>query len=96
MQTTVSPHLTISASERVHRALQLNKDHQAAVKTQIDQLERDLAALDKLLVGACDMSAIGKLTEHPRLLRKSTMKTSSSLTSAGISPSPDPQRSQLQ
>ena len=52
MQTTVSPDVTISANGHVLRALQLNKDHQAAVKTQIDQLENDLASLDKLLVCA--------------------------------------------
>lgn len=41
---------TISANEHVLRSLQLNKDHQVAVKSQIEQLENKLATLDKLLV----------------------------------------------
>ena len=52
MQTAPFPDVTISADGHVLRALQLNKDHQAAVKTQIEQLENKLAALDKLLVRA--------------------------------------------
>jgi len=50
METAPFPDETASASEHVLRALQLNKDHQVTVKTQIDQLEDDLATLDKLLV----------------------------------------------
>jgi hypothetical protein len=56
MQTTPFPDAPISASEHVLQALQLNKDHQAAVKVQIEQLENKLAALDKLLV--CTMHRI--------------------------------------
>ena len=52
MQTAVSPDVTISANGHVLRALQLNKDHQGAVKTKIEQLEDDLVNLDKLLVRA--------------------------------------------
>lgn len=52
MQAAPFPNVTISADEHVLRVLQLNKDHQAAVKTQIEQLENKLAALDKLLVCA--------------------------------------------
>jgi hypothetical protein len=52
----LSPDVTISANEHVLQALQLNKDNQAAVKTQIEQLENKLAALDKLLV--CAVSQI--------------------------------------
>lgn len=52
MQTAVSPDATVSANGHVLRALQLNKDHQAAVKTQIERLEGNLATLDKLLVEA--------------------------------------------
>lgn len=50
VQTALSPDVTTSTSDHVLRALQLNKGHQAAVKTQIEQLEDKLAALDKLLV----------------------------------------------
>ena len=52
MQGALFPDVTISASDQVLRVLQLNKDHQATVKTQIEQLESKLAALDKLLVRA--------------------------------------------
>ena len=52
IETAVFPDPTASANEQVLRALQLNKDHQGAVKTQIEQLEDDLANLDKLLVRA--------------------------------------------
>ena len=52
METAVFPDATASANENVLLALQLNKDHQGAVKTQIEQLEDDLANLDKLLVRA--------------------------------------------
>jgi len=48
MQTAVFHDAT--ANEHVLRTLQLNKDHQAVVKTQIERLEDDLADLDKLLV----------------------------------------------
>lgn len=50
MQTPPFPDASISTNEHVLRALQLNKDDQAAVKAQIEQLESKLAALDKLLV----------------------------------------------
>ena len=50
MQTALSPDVTTSTSDHVLRALQLNKGHQAVVKTQIEQLEDKLATLDKLLV----------------------------------------------
>ena len=52
MQTAPFLDATIPADEHVLRALQLNKDHQGAVKSQIEQLEDKLAALDKLLVCA--------------------------------------------
>jgi len=52
MEISFSPDATISTNEHVLRALQLNKDHQAVVKDQIEQLESKLAALDKLLVRA--------------------------------------------
>jgi len=52
MQTAPFLDVAISPDEHVLRALQLNKDHQGVVKTQIEQLEDKLAALDKLLVCA--------------------------------------------
>ena len=52
METAVFSNAMGSANEHVLRALQLNKDHQTAVKAQIERLEDDLAALDKLLVCA--------------------------------------------
>jgi len=52
MQTAFFPDVTTSANEHVLRALQLNKGHQGAIKTQIEQLESKLVALDKLLVRA--------------------------------------------
>lgn len=56
MQTALSPDATITTNGHVLRALQLNKDHQATVKSQIEQLENKLAALDELLV--CAVSRI--------------------------------------
>jgi len=50
METAVFPDPTVSANEHVLIALQLNKDHQGVVKAKIEQLEDDLANLDKLLV----------------------------------------------
>lgn len=50
MQAASFLDVATSANEHVLCALQLNKDHQTAVKTQIEQLENKLAALDKLLV----------------------------------------------
>lgn len=50
MQAAPFSDVPISVNEHVLRALQLNKDHQVVVKTQIEQLEGKLVALDKLLV----------------------------------------------
>jgi len=96
MQTAVFPDPTASANEHVLRTLQLNKDHQGAVKTKIEQLEDDLANLNKLLVRADSQARCRELTKGTRLLQRSTTKTSSNLKSAGIYPSPGLQRSQLQ
>ena len=79
MQTAPFLDVSISPDEHVLRALQLNKDHQGVVKTQIEQLEDKLAALDKLLVCASVRIILGKLTGHPRLLQRSTTKTTSNL-----------------
>jgi hypothetical protein len=96
MQTTVFPGETISANGHVLQALQLNKDHQAAVKIQIEHLEDDLAALDKLLVCTSSSFALRRLSRHPRLPRKSTTKASSNPKWVGISTSPDRQQFRLQ
>jgi hypothetical protein len=87
---------SISADEHVLRALQSNKDHQAAVKTQIEQLENKLAALDKLLVCAVSKIPLGKLTGHPRLPQRNTTKTTSNMKWEDISLFPGLQRSRLQ
>jgi len=50
METVFFPDPTTSVNDHVLQTLQLNKDHQAAVKIQIEQLEDKLATLDKLLV----------------------------------------------
>jgi len=60
MQNALFPNTTTSANEHVLRALQLNKDNQAAVKTQIEQLDNKLAALDKLLVCAVSYIPLGE------------------------------------
>jgi len=52
METAVFPDVAASANEHVLLTLQLNKDHQGVVKAQIEQLQDDLASLDKLLVRA--------------------------------------------
>ena len=97
MQGALSPDVTISASGHVLRALELNKDHQATVKTQIEQLESKLAALDKLLVRATsDMQICWKPTGHLRCPQKSTTKTTSNLKWEGVSPFLGLQRSRLQ
>ena len=94
MQTAAFPDVTTSANEHVLRTLQSNKDHQAAVKTRIEQLEDDLATLDKLLVCFLGYSTSKDLTGCPRLLRRSTTKTNSNPRSAGTYPSQDLQPSQ--
>ena len=50
IQTAPFPDAFVSTNEHVLRTLQLNKDHQSAVRSQIEQLENKLAALDQLLV----------------------------------------------
>lgn len=91
MQTAPFPDAPISANEHVLRVLQLNKDHQTAVKTQIEQLENKLAALDKLLVRAVPQIPWFRVLLGARLLQKSTTKMTSSPRWAGMSPSPGPQ-----
>lgn len=68
---------TIPANEHVLRALQLNKDHQAAVKTQIEQLESKLAALNKLLVCVAPRIPMWETDWGHRLLQKSMKRTTS-------------------
>jgi len=68
----------IPANEHVLRALQLNKDCQVAVKTQIEQLESKLTALNKLLVCATPRIPMWGTDPAPRLLQKSMKRTISS------------------
>ena len=97
MQGAPLPGVTISASDQVLQVLQLNKDHQATVKTEIEQLESKLAALDKLLVRATSQVQIcWKSTGHLRPPQKSTTKTTSSLKWEGTSLFLGLQRSRLQ
>lgn len=96
MQTAPFPDVAISADDHVLRTLQLNKDHQAAVKTKVEQLENKLAALDKLLVCAVSQIPLGKLTGCLRMLQRSTMTMTSNLKWEDISLSPDLQLSLLQ
>jgi hypothetical protein len=80
MQTAFFPEAPISANEHVLRALQLNKDHQAGVKTQIEQLENKLAALNKLLVRQGTVVDVLQLTGdlgHRRRVRRRRFRTRS-------------------
>lgn len=75
METASVPGTAVSANEHVLRALQLNKDHQAAVKTQIEQLESKLVALNKLLVCVTPRIPVWGTDRAPRLLQKNMKKT---------------------